>query len=180
MCPLRSCSLSISHSFTQSLCSTCEAQGHMKWRFIHLMLHHWGPNPSTPPFPMCLGSRLTLWTDLILALRCHEREFPHPTSQSWKWMFLWIHYKLHIAFDLDLPLGIEKHPENLSLGVKECILTSMTRVLTHFFRMQALWDSVHPAPVISNMSSLALPSHSESHVNLREVVDKEVPKFSKR
>lgn len=132
--PLMSGSLSISYSFTHSLCSTPEAQGRMKWRFLHLSLHHRGPNPSSPTFPGCLGSRLTLWADL----RCHEREFPHSTPQSWKWIFLWIHYKLCIAFDMDLSPRTERHPENLSLRVKKGVITCMTRVLTHFFRVLAL------------------------------------------
>ena len=78
-------------------------------------------------------------------------------TQSSKWMILWIHYKLHIAFDLTLFPGTERHPEHLSLGVKEGVMTSVTIVLTHIFRVLVLWGGVRPASVNSNMSSLALP-----------------------
>lgn len=46
-------------------------------------------------------------------------------TQTWKWIFLKIHYILCIAFDLSLSPGTEKHPENLSLGVKEGAVTNV-------------------------------------------------------
>lgn len=158
MCPLWASSFTLqTHLYNH--CAHTQGPGMDEMKFLCLMPHHQGTNSSYPPFSTCLRTRLTLTElaslQLLSVVRGSVSTFHTPI---WKWIFLRIHYKLYIALDLDLSPRIE----NLSLGVKEHIITNMTELPTHSFRVPALWNVAHSPSVISNISSSALKSYSVS------------------